>query len=254
MTETPTIVPNSARWIKAALIILPTGLIITTVAAMFLYFYNKKNTEQRSIRYAAGLARELNEADLRRYQDILRDTPDVAALTSFVESTIGPENMGYSVRFAKGLNVDADRVVAMDVELTGLQRPRDTVLVLSSYTARPDAGPIAATAAVGTAASLAVSHAITGSPQVRSIRFLHAANIAALGRYYVEIMRPDERITNVFVLGDLAALPDDLLLKPLRLEGMGVKVQRPSLHPAPPQLLEDCQTLKAEILSEAAKL
>jgi hypothetical protein len=101
---------------------------------------------------------------------------------------------------------------------------------------------------------LALSHAITGTPQVRSIRFLHAENVAALGRYYVEIMRPDERITTVFVLGDLAALPDDLLLKPLRLEGMGVKVQRPRLHPATPQLLEDCQTIKTEILSEAAKL
>ena len=254
MTDTPTIVPNSARWIKAALIILPTGLIVTTIAAMFLYFHNKKNTEQRSIRYAAGLARELNEPDLKRYLDIMRDTSDVLALTSFVESSIGPENMGYSVRLAKGLGEDAERVVAMDVELTGLQRPRDTVLVLSSYTARPDAGPIAATSAVGTAASLAVSHAITGSPQVRSIRFLHAENVAALERYYTQIMRPDERINTFFVLGDLAGLPDEVLLKPLRLGGLGVKVQRPTLRPGPLQLLENCQQLKTEILSEAAKL
>ncbi|MBL9115814.1 MAG: hypothetical protein JNJ83_12470 [Verrucomicrobiaceae bacterium] len=202
------------NWIKAALVIFPTGLIISGVVAMFWYVSQKQETQSRSIRYAAGLAKKINSADLERYEKIVKETQDARIIESFLESTLGPENMGYTLRKVSGEGTDATRAVAMDVELTGQQRPRDIVMVLVD----PSSSPVV----------LSTAHAMTGEPQTRSIRFVIVENLAAVRRYYTDVIQMNDRITHILVLGALAAETDDRLVESLHLQQTGTVIERPN--------------------------
>jgi hypothetical protein len=225
------------NWVKVVLVVFPTGLIVTGVASMYWYLSNREATQARSIRYASGLAREINAADLKRYDDILHTTTDQKAVVSFLESSMGPENMGYTVRKVPGEGEQADRVVALDVELTGRKRARDLVLVV--------ADPESAAVVMSTA------HAMTGEPQNRSIRFVSAENVSALRRYYMEAVALDERISHLLLLGKLAQSTDEAVLEALHLTQMGTVVERPATAAA---TVENAQALRARLLELAGRL
>lgn len=164
--------PSPFKWIPWALVALPVGLMVGLGIAMWMYFEKKEDEATRVHGHARALQREPGAADLERHIRILREAeataPEVRleTLRSYLESTLGPSNMGYEIiadHFDAG---GADRM-NVAVELKGTKSPLDVVIVLASYGAPPSASENEQLAAF-----LALAQAVTGSPQVRSIRFL----------------------------------------------------------------------------------
>jgi len=231
--------PLPSPWIRRALVIFPAGLLLLGTGSMIWHVMKKEVTAARSIRYAAGLAREINGADIARYEKILNETLDATAVASFVESTLGPENMGYNVRKLTGKGEAGGRIVALDIELTGTQKPRDIVLLVTHHLpleagppaaaghARATALAMSAAHARATALAMSAAHALTGTPVIRSLRLVSVESLAGLQRYYELALRPDERVSHVVTLGQLATLSDAAILETLRLNQTGTVVEKP---------------------------
>lgn len=221
--------PKPSPWIRRALVIFPTGLLVLGTGSMIWHVMKKEVTAERSIRYAAGLAREINTADIARNEQILRETTDAVTLATFVESTLGPENMGYTVRKYFGNGETGDRVVALDIELTGTKKPRDVVLLLTHHLPLPGGAPTAVGSARATALAMSAAHAITGTPAIRSIRIVSVEDMHAIQRYYELAIGMGERISHVVPLGQLASINDADLLSALHLTQAGTVVEKPDL-------------------------
>ncbi len=243
--------PKPSPWIRRALVIFPAGLLLLGTGSMIWHVMKKEATAARSIRYAAGLAREINASDLARYEKILTETTDPAAVASFVESTLGPENMGYNVRKLTGRGDAAERVVALDIELTGRQKPRDVVLFVTHHVPLADGAPTAVGHARATALAMSAAHALTGTPVIRSLRLVSVDSLEGLRRYYELALRPDERISHVVVLGQLVAVQEDVILDALRLSQTGAVIEKPDLSG---DVVEAAGRLKALLLSLADRL
>ncbi len=254
-TSSPT--PTVGRVIRAALIILPFGTIVLG-ALSFVFFFNKKEqTVQRSIRYAAGLRKDLNQADLKHYEQVVSEAltkpqPERAkTMAAFLESTLGPENMGYQVRTLADRGNPQGPAIALDVEVTGSQRPRDLVLVLNGFLPTEAVIGVDLVTPRATAALLGLAHAATGLPKVRSLRFAAVQNIGAVKAYYEEAIQVGERITHVVLLGSLATQPETDIVQALHLEGRGVVVLRPELKG---DLLPATQALQKQVNDLAERL
>ncbi len=251
MSEEASVTRSGLSWVKVVLVVFPAGLIVLGIGSMVWYFNKKKDVEQRSIRYAAGLMKPVNADDLARYERLISETKDERVLAGFLESTLGPENMGYSLRMATGRGNNSDQKVACEVELTGLRRPREVVLVVVSYLPAVEGGLTGISTARSTAIALSVAHALTGERQNRSLRFVFVQNLTALGRYYETMLDPDDRVTNVVTFGQMALLPDETLLKTLHLSGTGALVERPEFPAdaeiAARKLCEVCKSLAGRL-------
>ncbi len=122
MNDSP---PNVGRVIRTALIVLPFGTILLGALSFVFYFNKQEKVLQRSIKYASGLRKDLNEADLKHYKSIVTETANKTeperskSLAAFIESTLGPENMGYEVRKLADPANPHGATLALDVELTG---------------------------------------------------------------------------------------------------------------------------------------
>lgn len=246
MSDSP---PTIGRVIRTALIVLPFGTILLGALSFVFYFNKQEKTLQRSIKYASGLRKDLNEADLKHYESIVTETmlkpePERAkALAAFIESTLGPENMGYEVRTLADPANSQGAALALDVELTGTKRPNDVVLVLTNY--------LGMDAARATACLLGCAHSLTGSPLIRSVRFTSLQNIGALKNYQISAVSAQDRITHVLLLGNAAQAADTDVTLPLHLERRGAVILRPDLKGDP---LPAAQALLKQISDLADRL
>ncbi len=251
---------STGRVIRMALTLFPLGLILLGAGSFVFYFNKREQTAQRAIKYAAGLRKELNEADLRRYQEVFASTLSGPAgerartLTTFMESTLGPENMGYTVRTVLSKTDHDAPPMALDVEVTGAKKPRDLVVVLDSFLPElttTDQAMVGRSAAV----FLNVAHSLTGLAKVRSIRFVAAQNVAAIGPYYEQGVDAQERISHVLLLGPAAAASDGEINTALHLEGRGVVLLRPDIAPGEGgSLLKAATALQQQVLELAERL
>ena len=255
--STPPPLSTTGRVIRAALIILPFGTVLLGIMSFVLFFDKKEQTVQRSIKYAAGLRKDLNEADLKHYEQVVSDAlakppaERTRTLATFLDSTLGPENMGYQVRSFMDRTDPKAPPLALDVELTGSKRPRDLVVVLGSYLPADVVTGLDLDTPRGLAAFLGVAHASTGLAKVRSLRFAAIQNVAALKNYYEEGIQVGERITHVLLLGEIANAPDAEVTSRLHLEGRGVVLLRPNLKG---EVLPAAQTLLKTVTELADRL
>jgi hypothetical protein len=163
-----------ARWLSFALVAFPVGLIAGLAVAMWLYYANKDKERQRTYGHALALRRDVNEADLERYQRVFSQAAALAAperhgtVCSFIESTLGGANMGYVVRRDAAAGSE-DGPVNLSVELPGTRRVRDVVLVFASHGA---ADGLSAQDAGALSVLLSLAHSFTGAPQAKTLRFL----------------------------------------------------------------------------------
>lgn len=237
------------RVIRAALIILPFGTIVLGALSFVFYFNKQEKTLQRSIKYAAGLQKDLNAADLQRSMTIVAEAlakPEAErakTLASFIESSLGPENMGYEVRTIVDRKQPDAPALAMDVELTGTKRAYDVVLVLTNYLSADEGKSVAA--------MLATAHSMTGLPKLRTIRFAAIQNVAVLKSYQSDAVSAQDRITHVLLLGDAAKVPDSDITGPLHLERSGAVLLRPDLQGDP---LTAAQSLMKQVSDLADRL
>lgn len=237
-----------------ALIILPFGTVVLGALSFVLYFNKQEKAAQRSIRYAAGLRRDLNEADLQRHEQVLSEalrlpSPERSKVAaSYLESTLGPENMGYTVRVVADRSAENSPPTALEVESTGSKRPQDVVLVLGGWLP-----PLTALdnqeVTRPMAALLGVAHALAGEFKTRTIRFVVVQDVAGLKAYYTQGVGYRDRIQHVILLGGAAAMSDTEVQSALHLDGRGAVLLRPKATN-----LTEASALKKQIEDLAERL
>lgn len=163
--------------VRGFLIVLPVGLAFMVPLSLWIYYQKKHRPPPATSQYAAMLRRDLNAADFERYvriftQEIgersLAKRENLDAATAFIESTMSYDNMGYAVQ-RQNFEVQGQGVTNLFAELPGKSKPREVVLVLTSY---DDAD------AAGISALMCVAHALTGSEHARTIRFAAVSKVA----------------------------------------------------------------------------
>ena len=138
-TESP---PQKAGCtVRAFLIVLPVGLAFMVPISLWIYYQKKYKPAPATSQYAALLRRDLNAEDFARYTRILSQDigerslakPDnLDAAASFIESTMGYDNMGYAVR-RQAFEANGKPLVNLLAELPGKSKSKEIVLVLANY-------------------------------------------------------------------------------------------------------------------------
>lgn len=204
--------PNAdpGRWIRFALVMLPVGTIFLGIASFGIWQWKKDQAADRSFKYAMALRRPISLEGIQRHASIIREAlskPDWhLSIPGYLESTMGAENMGYTVRRvrfgAEQSNIDA--------ELTGKTRPREIVMALALYDG--DKTRLEKrTQAI--AELLSVAHETTGEVVARSLRYALIPNSAEALKQLKEGMRNDEeRLMHLLVLGT----PDEATLNQIK--------------------------------------
>ncbi len=200
---------SSGRFIRAALIVFPLGLILLGIASFGIWSWKKNRVEDRNLRHAIALRQEPAAAAWSRHVEVLGEVSKagredrLASTASYLESSLGAENMGYAPRrfitkLEGGFGVDG--VVA---ELTGGKRPREVVLVFLPYGGGEPAEVEKENRVLASALSLA--HWLTGEAVVRTLRFVFLPLAAldeterreALTRFGEDMRRREERVTHL---------------------------------------------------------
>ncbi len=256
----PPTAPSPPKLFKILLVGFPLGLAVLGAASFLIYFGKKDQAEQRSSLYAAGLRRDLNEADLARYQSIVGTSlagPERAAtLAAFIESTLGPENMGYTVRTVP-YSAYADTLPgipaampetrkALDVEVTGQKRRKELIVLVTDYL--PATAPLPTVQPSGLPTLLGIAHACTGLVGARSLRLVAVPDLKGLAQWASDTRDRGDRLTHVALLGSLATLTDTALHEALGTANKGVVLLRPSYEG-----LEAAKALKQQLLDLAAR-
>lgn len=212
MSEVLSSSPNHGRIIRAALVIFPVGTVILGIASFGIWWFKKERAEERNFKYSMALRRELSEAGIKRYEDVLKDVmsqPDaqkIPAVAAYLESSMGGENMGYQVRRDR-FQLEPFELANVDVELSTKKRFRDVVLLLVPY----------GDATRGEAESRAISmlmciaHAVTGESGTSTLRLAvvpAGLDKKALVRFVDTARAKDERFMQVLVAG---GVPDAML-------------------------------------------
>lgn len=210
---------TQGKWLRFALVGLPVGLVLLGAASFSIYFAKKDREEKRTYRHALALRRDVNTADIARYLRILGDTARLSpgersqTIASFVESTLGSENMGYDLK----KDVQADRGmdrISLRVLLEGTRRPSDVVLVVAGY-GDPKAADDSALAAL-----FSLAHAMTGMPRVKTVQFAVLDASAgtmqpAFDRLEYDMRKAGDRVVHLIALGATArGIADDWSRKP----------------------------------------
>jgi hypothetical protein len=251
MSEKPA---NYRRVIFWALFVLPFGTIALGALSFVFYFNKQEQALQRSIRYAAGLRRDLNEADLKHQEQVMLEAlakaePDRSkALAAFLESTLGPENMGYSVRVVTDRSGLDKPALALEVEATGGKKAQDVVLVLGGWL--PGLATLDnSTIAKPMATFLGLAHSFAGESKVRSLRFVAVQDLKALKAYYLEGVGFRDRIQQLVLLGGAGAMSDADVLAALHLENRGTVLLRPKARS-----LAEAEALRKQVSDLAERL
>jgi hypothetical protein len=156
--------------VRAVLIALPLGLSFMVPLSLWIYYKKKHQPAPATSQYAAMLRKDLDAADFARYARILSQDigerslakPDnLDAAASFIESTMGYDNMGYEVQ-RQVFEAQGRPLVNLVAELPGKSKPDQVVLVFASYDQ---------TDAAGVSALMCVAHALAGSTHARTIKF-----------------------------------------------------------------------------------
>jgi hypothetical protein len=179
------------------------------------------------------------------------------AIAAFIESTLGPENMGYDVRVipyhAKGEplpGIPPDKPElrkALDVEVTGKNRRKDLVVLVTDYL--PAAATLPELRPSGLPTFLGIAHACTGLGGVRTLRFAAVPDLQGLAAWAHDTRERGDRITHVALLGGLAGFTDAALHEAMGTTHEGVILLRPAFGG-----LEAATALKQQCLELATKL
>lgn len=169
----PEIRPNPLfKWLVGG---LPLGLLIMAALSFIFYFHRGKSHEgPHASPFAQQLRKDLNEAEWKRYVGIFTKeigdrspgkTDNIEAATSFIESTMGLDNMGYEV-VRRTFGSKEKPSVDLEAELPGKTHPQQLVLVVARYDCADPAG---------ISALMCLAHAFTGAPRADTMRFVALA-------------------------------------------------------------------------------
>lgn len=250
MTDAPPTPADTGRWIRFALMMLPIGTIFLGIASFGIWQWKKDRAADRSFKYAMALRKPISQEGVEHHAGIIRTELAKAdrdlSIPGYLESTMGAENMGYTVRrlrFGKDLSL-------IDAELTGKSRPREIVLALVPYTG--DAARVASTA-LAAAEALSVAHESTGVEVFRTLRFAFAPDTAEAWKHMQETMRNDgERLMHLLVLGGPETAELERISRALETKAQGTRVLSIPATTSATDTLPSARQLKA-LLMEAAE-
>ncbi len=252
MPEDPPPSADPGRWIRAALVIFPLGTILLGIASFGIWQWKKDRAADRSFRYAMALRRSISLGEIQRHAGIVRTAlgkPDWSlSIPGYLESTMGAENMGYTVRRAR-FGKDQSNI---DAELTGKNRPRELVVALVPYSGDPLRFERTAQAM---AEALSIAHEATGENVTRCLRFaMIPATADALQEMKSALSRDSERVMQLMVLGD--PTPDFMrhMRDILEITKNGTRVIERPATTTPEMTLQSAHELKALLLHAAEKL
>jgi hypothetical protein len=245
--------PNAdpGRWIRFALVMLPLGTILLGIASFGIWQWKKDQAADRSFKYAMALRRTISLEGIQKHAGIVREAlmkPDRhLSIPGYLESTMGAENMGYTVRRVRFGAVQSN----IDAELTGKTRPREMVMVLALYDA--DATRFGRTSQA-IAELMSVAHELTGEPVMRSLRFAVIPDTPeAVAQLQDGLRRDDERVMHLFVLGapDVGQL--GRITRALETAAKGTRVVARAAMLTPQETLPSAQELKALVMQAAER-
>ncbi len=243
---------DPGRWIRAALVIFPLGTILLGIASFGIWQWKKDQEADHSFRYAMALRRSISLDEIQRHVGIVRTAlgkPDWhLSIPAYLESTMGAENMGYTVRRTR-FGKDQSNI---DAELVGKTRPREIVMALIPYSGDPLRFERTAQAM---AEALSIAHEATGENVTRCLRFaMIPATPDALKEMKSALNRDSERVMQIIVLGD--PLPDFMrqVRDILEITKNGTRVIERPATTSPEMTLQSAHELKALLLHAADKL
>jgi len=251
MTEAQPTNSDPGRWIRFALVMLPVGTILLGIASFGIWQWKKDQAADRSFKYAQALRRQISAEGIQKHADIIRaalNKPDRdLSIPGYLESTMGAENMGYTVRRER---FGAEQSI-IDGELTGTQRPLEVVMVLALY------GGNAAqqeSTALAVAEALVVAHQLTGEKVVRTLRFAYLPDTpAALKKLQEGLQRDGERLMHLLVVGGPEVASIEGISRTLDTKAKGTRVLSLPATQTAQATLESAYQLKA-LLLEAAEI
>jgi hypothetical protein len=242
---------DPGRWIRFALVMLPVGTILLGIASFGIWQWKKDQAADRSFKYALALRRQISPESIQRHVDIVRAALGKAdrelSIPAYLESTMGAENMGYTVRRERFGSEQSN----VDAELTGKTRPREIVLVLALY--KGDAAGFDSTAQA-IAEALSVAHEITGEEVTRSLRFAIIPEApAALEELKKGLVRDGERLMHLFILGgpETASMADITRILDTTAKGTRV-ISLPATHTIQ-DTVKSAHQLKALLMKAAER-
>ncbi len=164
-SEPPPPIPNP--WVRWFVVGLPFGLLIMG-ALSFVFYFQKRNAarEIQPSRYSAVMRKDVNLEEYRRYLKVLdqdigprtQDQPgNIEAAQSFIQSTLGFDNMGYDLE-----RRERGKSVAFEAALPAAKSPHELVLVCARYDG---------VRAESLATLFCLAHALTGTSQRNAVRF-----------------------------------------------------------------------------------
>jgi hypothetical protein len=244
---------SPGRFIRLALVFFPLGLIITSIISFGIWWQKRQSVEERSFAHASALRRDMTEVALARYADILREelqrtgAARLAAVASYIDSSMSPENMGFEPN--RDRFFDAGQEFSnIEIELTGKQRPREVQLVLVMFgdVAHLDAEVQAI------AGGMSLFHSIAGERGEATFR-LAAVPLgirdenqqSALQRLAAASVERQERIVRIRLLGGVAEPVLQEVRAAFRAEQTGVVIESLPASKDVSATLEQMRRLKA---------
>ena len=150
---------------------LPVGLILFGMMSFVIWFQKRYEKEHPGAsKFSAVMRRDLNLDDYRRYVNIFRSkigprtwekAENIAAAQSFIESTLGFDNMGYQTQRLE-FEKNGRPVAHISVDLPGHGDKNNVIVVTTDYVRDKDEN---------IAAILSLAHAFTGTRHRKTIRF-----------------------------------------------------------------------------------
>lgn len=200
---------SPGRFIRLALVLFPLGLIVTSILSFGIWWQKRQAVEARSFAHASALRREMTETALDRHAGILRQVlreggPErLSAVASYLDSSMSPENMGFEPRRDRFFDGGQEHST-LEVELTGMQRPREVRLLLLPYGSA--AGLEAEAQAL--AGGMALFHSLAGERGETTLRLAavplgvrDASRRSALQRLAAAVTDRRERVLRLWVAG-----------------------------------------------------
>ncbi|MEM7143995.1 MAG: M28 family peptidase [Verrucomicrobiota bacterium] len=170
------------RVIPMLLMILPAGTVVLGAGSLIWYFVSG-NAPDGKPEVTSLMQKQIEQVDLERYVGLLtedigeRNTANPKQLgiaANFLEGTLGPQNMGYTVR-RQVFEVDGVECANLEVEIPGRGLRDEVVVVGAHYDSVP--GTVGANDnATGVAALLALANRFVGTGNERTLRFVAFVN------------------------------------------------------------------------------
>lgn len=167
---------------KFLIVALPAGLILLGGLSLVWHLRNPRALDK--VPENQPKAKAVTRTDLEFYVKRLandlgaRPATDLAKsrqTAAFIEGTLGASNMGYLKVSREPFQLNGTEAVNISVELSGITKPEEIILVGASYDSAPDSAG-ANDNGTGVAATLALANLFMGTTPGRTVKFYFFAN------------------------------------------------------------------------------